>query len=233
MNPTFRRHARRLSAKTVLMLLTVVGLAPSPTPAQQPTQRQTLRAQPAATPVKLSAVLTAFLVDSGVRTTGLPWTTGSALPIRWTTPRPVPNTDPAAVKRGMTKTRDGKFLGTLGDSIALGMYISVWGTDSGVTGVSVTLDSMLVELKDGSGFFLHREMLEVALRNEGLTFQPLKCKRETEGASYGNLIDAMKAPGKTASGLWWAWDSPQQQTTIVLTILYRRAEMNQVECHSG
>jgi hypothetical protein len=62
---------------------------------------------------------------------------------------------------------------------------------------------------------------------------PLKCRRETEGASYGNLIDAVKLPGKTASGLWWFWQSMQQEMQISLSLLYRRADMAQVECYTG
>ncbi|MBL0178413.1 MAG: hypothetical protein IPP98_04710 [Gemmatimonadetes bacterium] len=76
-------------------------------------------------------------------------------------------------------------------------------------------------------------MIEQALKNDGLTFQPLKCKRETEGASYGNLVDAVKAPGKTASGLWWEWHMESQNLKVSLSMLYRKAEMAQVECYSG
>lgn len=199
-------------------------LAVSAAPAQRPT----------ATKVPLSAVLTAFLVDSGIRTTALPWTTGSALPIRWATPAPVAVTDARLMKSGATQARDGRFLGTLGDSVALWMQITLRGSAAGLTGVSIALDSMEVTGPRGKGgFFLTREMIEQALKHEGLTLQPLKCKRETEGASYGNLVDAIKAPGKTASGLWWEWHSESQKLMVSLSLLYRRAEMAQVECYSG
>lgn len=190
--------------------------------------------RPAASKVKLSAVITAFLVDSGVRTTGLPWTTGNTLPIRWATPAPVATTDEYSRKLGITQLREGRFLGTMGDSVALWMDITVRGTAAGLAGMSIRLDSMEVTGPRGKGgFFVHREMIEQALRNDGLTFQPLKCKRETEGASNGNLVDAVKAPGKTASGLWWEWHSESQELKVSLSLLYRRAEMNQVECYSG
>lgn len=217
----------------VTFLISFLSL-PTTAPAQRPaTAKPPVSARRAAERVSVSAVLTAFLVDSGVRTRGLPWTTGNTLPIKWATPRPVPMTDAYSLQRGFSRQHEGTFLGTLGDSVALGMSITVWGTDSGITSMTIGLDSLLVETKGGGGFMVHREMVEVALKNDGLTLQPLKCKRETEGASYGNLVDAVKAPGKTASGLWWNWDSPQQVPRVYLTLLYRRADMNQVECYSG
>ena len=65
------------------------------------------------------------------------------------------------------------------------------------------------------------------------TYDRFFSSRATEGASYGNLVDAVKAPGKKASGLWWSWDAPQQQLRVMLTILYRRADMGEVECYQG
>ena len=38
-------------------------------------------------------------------------------------------------------------------------------------------------------------------------------------------------PGKTASGLWWFWQSVQQEMQISLSLMYRRADMAQVECY--
>jgi hypothetical protein len=180
--------------------------------------------------VKLSAVIAAFLADSGARTRGLPWTTGNDLAIKWESGTAVPNPDQNARAKGLTLARSGSFVGTVGDSVALPMEITVVGTTLGLANVGIRIPSMEVNLSGGRGFILHREMVETAFKNEGLTLQPLKCSREKEGASYGNLVDAVKAPGKTASGLWWMWDSPQQQPTLGLTILYRRADMAQVEC---
>jgi hypothetical protein len=112
------------------------------------------------------------------------------------------------------------------------MTITVTGSQLGLASVGIHIPSLSVSLKGGGGFFLTREMVETALKNEGLSLQPLKCSREKEGASYGNLVDAVKAPGKTASGLWWMWQSPQQEPELFLSILYRRAEMAQVECQT-
>jgi len=184
-------------------------------------------------PVKLATVIAAFLADSEVPTRGLPWTTGSALPVRWQTPGPVTNTDPNARQRGITHMRAGRFLATMGDSVRLPMDIVVTGPANGISGVNMLLDSMLVDTGGGNGFFLTREMVEQALRNDGLTLTPRKCDRATEGASFGNLVDAVKAPGKTASGLWWFWQSVQQELQLSLSIIYRSVEMNQVECASA
>ena len=99
--------------------------------------------------------------------------------------------------------------------------------------VIVSIGSMQVTYQNGHGFFATREMVEQALKNEGLQLQPLKCSRDKEGASNGNLVDAAKFPGKTSSGLWWSWQSAQQELSMSLTILYRRADMSEVECYSG
>lgn len=182
--------------------------------------------------VKLSAVIAAFLADSGVRTRGLAWTTGNDLAIKWESAAPKANPDQSAAQKGLTLVRNGTFTGTVGDSVALPMTISVVGTTLGLAKVGMHIPSMEVTYSGGRGFFLTREMVETALKNEGLTLQPLKCSREKEGASYGNLVDAVKAPGKTASGLWWMWQSPQQQSELLLAILYRRADMAEVECQA-
>lgn len=189
-----------------------------------------LAAQVPREPVRLATVIAAFLADSGVQTRGLPWSTGSALPIRWASAGPVTNTDPSARQRGVTHMRAGVFLGTAGDSVRLPMDIVVTGTGTGIAGVSIIPRTLLVETGGGGGFFLTREMLEQALRNDGLQLTPRKCDRATEGASYGNLVDAVKAPGKMASGLWWMWQSVQQELQVSLSLLYRSAEMAQVEC---
>lgn len=178
--------------------------------------------------VKLSAVIAAFLADSGVQTRALPWTTGNGLAIKWQSATPIANPDQSARAKGLTHARIGRFMGTVGDSVALPMDITAVGTTLGIASLWINIASL--EVGGGRGFILHRGMVETALKNEGLTLQPIKCSRDKEGASYGNLIDAVKAPGKTASGLWWMWDSPQQHPTLSLTILYRRADMTQVEC---
>ena len=184
-------------------------------------------------PVRLSTVITAFLADSGVPTRGLPWTTGSQLPIKWATPGPVANTDPSQRSQGITLMRRGTFRGTAGDSVTLDMEIVLTGAATGLSGMSVFIESMEVTKRDGSGFFTTREMIERTLLNEGLSLQPLKCDRKVEGASYGNLVDAVKAPGKTSSGLWWSWQSAQQKLSVTIGLLYRRSEMAKVECYSG
>ncbi len=185
-----------------------------------------------ATRVKLSAVIATFLADSGVRTRGLAWTTGNDLAIKWESAAPKANPDQSAAQKGLTLVRNGTFSGTVGDSVALPMTITVSGTTLGLARVDLNIPSMEVTYSGGRGFILNREMVETALKNEGLTLQPLKCTREKEGASYGNLVDAVKAPGKTASSLWWFWQSPQQESTLSLAILYRRADMAEVECQA-
>lgn len=181
-------------------------------------------------PVPLSRVLTTFLVDSGVRVRALPWTVADALPITWATSGPVAATGPWYARQGITLLREGTLRATAGDSVTLPVAITLTGTATGLSGMALTPTTLQVTNPDGSGFWMTREMLEAALRTDGLAFQPLKCSRTTEGASYGNLVDAVKAPGKTASGLWWSWDAPMQELRVTMTLLYRRADMAQVEC---
>jgi hypothetical protein len=181
-------------------------------------------------PVAVGTVITTFLVDSGVRTRGLPWTVAGTLPIRWASPRPIPATGEWYARQGITLLHEGAFRGTLGDSVTLPMTITLTGNATGLSGMSISPNSLQVTHPDGSGYWVTREMIEAALQHDGLEFKPLKCSRETEGASYGNLVDAVKAPGKTASGLWWSWDAPMQELRVTLTLLYRRADMAQVEC---
>ena len=176
----------------------------------------------------LAQVIGAFLVDSGVRTTGLPWTTGNTLPIRWESRAAVANSAEWLRAKGMTHTRVGHVRVTLGDSVVLPVTVTAYGNAAGLGRVSFSFDSLWT-----STFLVHREMVETALRNDGMILQPLKCERATEGASYGNLVDAARVPGKTASGLWWSWQSVQQESVISLTLLYRRADMAEVECYSG
>src|SRR5688572_33012670 len=78
--------------------------------------------------VRLSSVISAFLADSGVRTRGLPWTTGEQLAIKWESPGPIPNPDQSALRQGIALARIGTFTGTVGDSVALSMTITLTGT---------------------------------------------------------------------------------------------------------
>jgi hypothetical protein len=129
--------------------------------------------------------------------------------------------------------RAGVFRGTLGDSVTLPMDIVVTGTAAGIAGVNVIPRTLLVETGGGGGFFMTREMIEQALKNDGLMLTPRKCDRTKEGASYGNLVDAVRAPGKMASGLWWMWQTAQQELQVSMSLIYRSTEMNQVECAEG
>ena len=191
------------------------------------------KGKPAAAPVRLSALIAAFLADSGVRTRGLPWTTGDQLGITWQSAGPVPNPDRSAAQRGVTLARIGTLRAIIDDSVTLPMTIAVSGAPTGLARVDLSFNSLEVTKKDRTGFFTTREMVEAGLRHDGVELKPIKCSREKEGASYGNLIDAVKTPGKTASGLWWAWDSPQQVFGLSMSILYRRADMTPIECYSG
>ena len=126
---------------TWLAVLLAAGVAGFPSAAP---------AQAAARTIKLADLLGAFLVDSGVRTTGLPWTTGSATPIRWQTPAPIAHTDPNARARGLTHMRIGAVRVTLGDSVALPMHVTAIGTATGLATVTFSFDSLEVTMRNGN-----------------------------------------------------------------------------------
>lgn len=184
-------------------------------------------AQARAATVPLAQLIGAFLVDSGVRTTGLPWTTGDNVSIRWESRGAVTNPAEWMRAKGLTHARVGHVRITLGDSVVLPLTVTGLGPATGLARVGFSFDSLWT-----SAFLVHREMVETALKNDGMTLQPIKCLRATEGASYGNLVDAARMPGKTASGLWWSWQTVQQESQIWLTLLYRRADMSEVECYT-
>lgn len=212
-------NARRLpTAVWGAAFIPFLWIGASAIAAQQPKSKKV-----AMEPVKLSTVLAAFLADSGARTRGLPWTTGSELPVKWEAAQPSPTTDPYLKKLGHTLTRTGKFRGTVGGQPAQEMTLTLSGTEAGLARVSV--GTPMDEIT--------REQIEQSLKADGMTLQPLKCSREKEGASFGNLLDAARVPGKTASGLWWNWNCAHDGCMLGLTILYRKAEASEIECYSG
>lgn len=74
------------------------------------------------------------------------------------------------------------------------------------------------------------EAAEKALITDGLKLSALKCGREKEGASYGNVVYVVKAAGKTASALWVSWDCGQSGCGGGFAILYHRADVTPIEC---
>jgi hypothetical protein len=167
-------------------------------------------------------VIAAFLADSGVRTRGLPWTTGDALGVKWATATPVRNPDESSLAAGRSLARLATFIAPVAKQ-HIPVQLTVEGNELGLARVLFTMPMQEVT----------REQIETALQQDGLALQPLKCSREKEGASFGNLLDAAKAPGKTASGLWWNWNCAHDGCTLSLTLLYRKADAARIECYTG
>jgi hypothetical protein len=174
-------------------------------------------------PPRLSQLIATFLADSGVPTRGLPFTVAEVLPARWESATPVA-TDPVAQREGYTLTRRGVVVVTLGPG-AVPVAVQLLGTANGLQRVLFGVETTHHELTE--------RMVFDALRAEGMTLVPMKCDLEKEGASYGNVIYAAKVPGKTASGLWGMWQCPADGCTLTLALLYRRADMDRVECAAG
>jgi hypothetical protein len=211
----FPRRCLRLFAVVSLTLGMIAAPAAGQTPAAKSSRTASLS-------VGLGTVIAAFLADSGVRTRGLPWTTGDALGVKWESTRPVRNSDQSSLAAGRSLARKATFTAPVAKE-HVPVELTVEGNEIGLARVLFSMPMQAVT----------REQVEKALRQDGLTLQPLKCSREKEGASYGNLLDAAKAPGKTASGLWWNWNCAHDGCTLGLTLLYRKADAAQIECYSG
>ncbi len=196
-----------------ITLLLVLLLVPATLAAQKPPKP---KAKPVTT--TLPAVLTAFLADSGVPTRGLPWTTGSTLPIKWATPKPIAPS--YTVGPNITLQHEGTATAQVSDTSTVTLYIFVFGNDVGIQRVVASWDRAI----------LTGEQAEAQLAAAGWTLKPLKCARATEGYSYGNLLYAAKAPGKTSSGLHEGWNCAQEDCTIAMTIYYRKADVEQFDC---
>lgn len=68
----------------------------------------------------------------------------------------------------------------------------------------------------------------------GWTVEPYKCRRETEGATYGNLVHVVTPPGGRPLWLHENWNYGQASGLgIAVTLLYFRDEADKVECVGG
>jgi hypothetical protein len=173
-------------------------------------------------PVDVGALVTAFLADSGVATRGLPWMTGGDVPIEWESTQPVASA-PYRQNEGLTQTRTGH-LEVAVDSLVREATVSVHGNQNGIQRTEIVLQELDSWITGP---------LATAIPADGVALTPLKCDLATEPASYGNVVWVAKAPGKTASGLWMGWNCGHDGCGIVLTVLYRKADVDKVECVGG
>lgn len=75
--------------------------------------------------------------------------------------------------------------------------------------------------------------VEGSLQQDGISLGPLKCDRAKEGATWGNAVYVAKAPGNKASELHENWNCGHDGCIAVLAILYRKADVDTVECAGG
>jgi hypothetical protein len=168
----------------------------------------------------LSALLTTFLADSGVRTQGLSWATGQELSIEWQSANPVKI--PYATQDGSTVSRTGTARASLDDGSVIDATVEVAGNEVGIQRVTVSFDAP--ELPK------NLVLAEQSLTAACIALTPLKCSRDTEGASYGNLVYVLKAPGKTASALHESWNCAHDGCGAALTIVYRKKDVAAIPC---
>jgi len=106
------------------------------------------------------------------------------------------------------------------------MTLRLYGTAAGIQRVSLSL-----AYNGDTAPVNPRTRVASALASAGFHLTPLKCNEKTEGATSGNLVYVMKAPGKTASALRENWNcGADGDCGLELTMLYRKAELTQVEC---
>jgi hypothetical protein len=175
-------------------------------------------------PATLGGIVSAFLADSGTRTRGLPWTTGQGTGIRWESATPVENPDTWLNNPALTLARIGTARVPIGGK-ARDLNVRVHGNPAGIQRVSL---SFLFDGLEGGDM---REAVGTALADGQVTLTPLKCEKAAEGHSYGNLVYVVASPGKAASALWWNWNcAADGNCGFDQIILYRRADLAQVEC---
>jgi hypothetical protein len=180
-------------------------------------------------PVSLAGLLLPFLADSGAPTRGLAWTRGDSLPLSWQHTTPAPVTEAWLSNQGYTLTRNATAKVLLDGDSAIDASLRLLGTPNGIQRVIVSI------AYNGNFNPLHlRERVPAALAAEGFALTLLKCDPKLEGETYGNLVYVAKAPGKTASALWATWNCAGDGACgHDLQLVYRRAELNQVECAGG
>lgn len=166
----------------------------------------------------LPLLMATYLADSGVRTRGLPWSVAGALPITWNTATPVAPSYNAGP--GLTLEQEGTVRVRISDTAVVEISLRIFGNADGV--------QRFVAFWDREA--LPDARAESALTDAGWTLKPLKCSRETEGFSYGNLLYAAKAPGKTAAGLQESWNCAHDGCTNSFTMYYRKADVEQFDC---
>ena len=168
--------------------------------------------------VKLGDVLSAFVPAAGTQTTGLPWTTGKELPVKWESAAPV-TPAPYEARQGFTMKRTGALAVGVGAE-RKDATIQVLGTQTGVQQVTIAWRQL-------SGPF---DEVSLALAADGVGLKPLKCKRDTEPASFGNVVQVAQFKGKIGVALWEAWNCGHDGCGFSMTLLYRRTAVDQIEC---
>jgi len=198
-----------------LALIATLPLMPTRSSAQPPRS------------VKLGAVLSAFLADSAARTRGLSWTSGSTLPVKWQSVKPVPNPDRSLSGKGMTLSRSGTIQVALDKNEPVELSVQLMGNAAGVQRTQLGLSY------DGNSDADPKDRVGRALAAEGFQLNALKCDLKTEGVTFGNIAYVAKAPRKTASALWELWNcTGTGDCMLVLTLLYHKSDLAEVECAS-
>ena len=173
---------------------------------------------PARPPAKLGDVLSAFVPAAGTQTKGLPWTIGGELPVTWESAAPVVP-PPYEAKQGFTMKRTGALVVDVG-AARKDATIQVLGNQAGVQQVTVAWQEL-------SGPF---DRASLALAADGAGLKPLKCRRDTEPPSFGNVVQVAQFKGKIGVALWESWNCGHDGCGFSMTLLYRPTAVDQIEC---
>lgn len=185
---------------------------------------------PAGTPAnaapKLGAVLLAFTPDAAAPSRNLPWTAGAGLPVKWDGPAgPAPEYLKA---QGMTRQRTGSLRVTLDTPAPAKVQVILQGDANGIRKVSLGF------AYDGNQGPEVEPMgrIDRALAADGIKLGALKCRKEGEGVTGGNVAYLLPLAGRKPAAVIEFWSCGADGTCMLdVTLADPKGDLSDVECH--
>jgi hypothetical protein len=171
--------------------------------------------------VTINELVRALMPDDGA-SRDVAWAAVSGLAVKWESAGPVA-ADDWLKREGFTLRRTGTARVVVGSEPPLDATVVLQGTRAGFQQAIVFWNLLSGPFDGGIN----------ALRAAGFELTPLKCDREKEGASYGNVVWLLAAKGKRANPLGENWDCAQNGCHFTLTIFKSPQSVDAIECYSG
>lgn len=171
--------------------------------------------------VTINELLRALMPDVGA-SRDVAWAAVSGLAVTWESAEPVAAED-WLKREGFMLRRTGTARLIIGGEPPIDATIVLQGTRAGFQQALVSWNLL-------SGPF---DSAMNALRADGFELTPLKCDREREGASYGNVVWMLSSDAKRAIPLGENWDCAQNGCRFTLTIFKSPQSVDAIECYSG